>query len=249
MQHRQQSKIRLSQRIRVLAYAVRQGESVADIGTDQGYVPYLLLRDGISPFVILADISEDSLEKARDTFRMHPGHRDKAVFRVGDGLEAVAPGETDCVILAGLGGMTIQKILEEDPEKTRSFRHFILQPRNASGPLRAALYGLGYDIESEQLLCEGKFICEVFSAVRASEPRELPYPEDDVRWQYPETFLHCDRDAAERRLERALNSIRKELLSHQKSQSDSAARTAKLEVDRKYLSSLLARLTEMETSL
>lgn len=227
-----------------MAYAVRQGESVADIGTDHGYVPYLLLRDGISPFVILSDISSDSLDKARETFRQHPENLEKTDFRVGDGLQSIRPGEVDCVILAGLGGMTLRMILEEDAEKTRSFSHFVLQPRNASGPLRAALYGLGYDIENEQLIREGKFICEVFSAVRVTEPRPLPYPPDDVRWQYPETFLRCDRVLAVSRLERALNSVRKEFLSQQKNRSVSEERIRKLNRDRAYLKALLAKMYE-----
>ncbi len=246
MEQRQRSRIRFTNRMKALAYAVRQGESVADVGTDHGYVPYFLLRDGISPFVILADISADSLEKARETFRKHPADLEKADFRVGDGLEPLDAGEVSCVILAGLGGMTLQKILEEDPEKTRSFGHYILQPRNASGPLRAALYGLGYDIEKEQLVREGKFICEVFSAVRVAEPRALPYPADDVRWQYPETFLTCGKELAQRRLERALNSIQRELLSHEKNRAVSETRIRKLQEDRKYLASLLAKLEEKE---
>ena len=56
--------MRISKRLEALYEAVNPGESVADIGTDHGYVPILLLQNGISEKVILSDISTGSLAKA-----------------------------------------------------------------------------------------------------------------------------------------------------------------------------------------
>ena len=56
--------MRISKRLEALYEAVNPGESVADIGTDHGYVPILLLQNGISKKVILSDISTGSLAKA-----------------------------------------------------------------------------------------------------------------------------------------------------------------------------------------
>ena len=62
--------MRLSKRIYALADKVIGGDSIADIGTDHGYVPMLLMRQGKSPHVIMSDISEASLTKARETFKI-----------------------------------------------------------------------------------------------------------------------------------------------------------------------------------
>ena len=61
--------MRISKRLEALYEAVNPGESVADIGTDHGYVPILLLQNGISEKVILSDISTGSLAKAEENFR------------------------------------------------------------------------------------------------------------------------------------------------------------------------------------
>ena len=101
--------MRLSKRIYALADSVNQGDSVADIGTDHGYVPMLLMRDGKSPRVIMSDISEGSLAKARETFKLAKlmDKVDASDFRIGDGLETVRKGEVDEIIIGGLGGHTI----------------------------------------------------------------------------------------------------------------------------------------------
>ena len=81
--------MRLSRRIHALAGSVIKGHTAADIGTDHGYVPMLLIRDGVSPRVIMSDISEGSLAKARETFTQC-GLMDKVSeddFRTGDGLD------------------------------------------------------------------------------------------------------------------------------------------------------------------
>ena len=82
--------MRLSKRIYAIAQQVNTGESAADIGTDHGYVPMLLMKNGVSPAVIMSDISEGSLAKAVQTFRMR--HRMFLILlQSGDGLETIEP--------------------------------------------------------------------------------------------------------------------------------------------------------------
>ena len=54
--------MKLSDRLDVINKAIREGETVADIGTDHCFVPIKLVETGKSPYVILADISNDSLK-------------------------------------------------------------------------------------------------------------------------------------------------------------------------------------------
>lgn len=238
--------MKLSKRIMALYDAVNPGESVADIGTDHGYVPLLLKRDGISPKVIMSDISSGSLSKAINNFALVDICIDESCFRVGDGLTTIENGEVDDIIIAGLGGMTIIDILSEDLEKTRSFRKFILQPRNSSGELRCYLYSIGYDIVRENLTSEGKFICEDISAVRSDECYERipPYEASDIRWSYPEAFVEIDTELLENRLKWKFQSILDEISSLKKSTSDMSERIAVLESDYKYLENLLRRNRE-----
>ena len=202
--------MRLSKRIYALADNVIAGDSVADIGTDHGYVPMLLLKQGISPRVIMSDISEGSLAKAKETFaacRLEERVSDSD-FRVGDGLQTIGYGEVDELIIAGLGGHTIKSILADDEAKSKSFGRLILQPRKHSGTLRYYLYTHGWDIESEKLAEEGKFACEIITAVPAeTKDRTAPYPEDDIRWKYPEEIVAADPGLALNRIRWKISSL------------------------------------------
>jgi tRNA (adenine22-N1)-methyltransferase len=139
------------------------GERVADIGADHALLPIALFERDITRALILSDIRPGPLEKARAGIaRRLPGE----VFdiRLGGGLAPLAKGEVDTVVIAGMGGRLIADILSADPEKARSFKRYILQPRNAADRLRIRLAELGFVIGDEVLATEGRFICEIICA-------------------------------------------------------------------------------------
>lgn len=237
--------MRLSRRIYALCEPVSKGETVADIGTDHGYVPMLLVKNNISPYAIMSDISADSLSKAVDTFSQVGLETTPDQFRVGDGLDGIGFGEVDDIIIAGLGGLTINTILDADEEKTKSFKKLIMQPRKHSGNLRYYLYTHGYEITSEILIPEGKFICEIIVACPTSlESRETDIAEEDIRWKYPEAFTYVDTEYLRKRLDWKLSSIDLELSNLSKSQKDNSELEARLRSDKEYLTDLMQRNIE-----
>lgn len=233
--------MRLSKRIYALADKVIDGDSIADIGTDHGYVPMLLIRQGKSPHVIMSDISEGSLAKARETFaacRLEDSVSESD-FRVGDGLQTVETGEVDEIIIAGLGGHTISNIIADDEAKSRSFKRLILQPRKHSGSLRYYLFTHGWDIESESLAEEGKFACEIITAVPSGETgREAPYPEDDIRWKYPEDIAEADPELALNRICWKLSSLEEQAANLSHGAEEHREILEKIREDHIYLSKL-----------
>ncbi len=232
--------MRFTKRIYALCDQVSQGETVADIGTDHGYVPMLCVRNGVSPYAIMSDISSGSLSKAVETFNLVGIDADSSYFRVADGLDAIEPGEVDDIIIAGLGGITITEILDADIDKTRSFKKIIMQPRKHSGNLRYYLYTRGFDIISEVLVPEGKFICEVITAVPSDiNSRTTDIDESDIRWKYPSSFEEVDYDNLKKRLDWKFNSIDTEIENLCKSKSDNSALIERLNADRVYLEKLL----------
>ena len=233
--------MRLSKRIYALADKVIDGDSIADIGTDHGYVPMLLLKQGRSPRAVMSDISEGSLSKARETFALCglEDRVDDSDFRTGDGLRTIGRSEVDEIIIAGLGGHTIRGILADDEEKSKSFKRLILQPRKHSGTLRYYLYTHGWDIESESLAEEGKFACEIITAVPSGEPyRNAPYPEDDIRWKYPKEMASADPELALKRIRWKLSSLEEQEASLIRSSSEHDEILRKIREDHSYLSEL-----------
>ena len=55
----------LSKRLHAVAGLVTEGASVADIGTDHGYIPIYLIQEGIASKVIALDVKKGPLERAR----------------------------------------------------------------------------------------------------------------------------------------------------------------------------------------
>lgn len=232
---------RLSKRIYRIAEKVSPGETVADIGTDHGYVPMLLVKGGISPRAIMSDISEGSLAKARETFSIAGLNADDDDFRVGDGLDTILPSEVDDIIIAGLGGHTIVDILDADISKTRSYKKLIFQPRKHSGTLRFYLYTNGWDIVDEDLSPEGKFVCEIITAVPSEHMERIPpYEENDIRWKYPEAIVNADRDLAVKRIGWKISSIEEQISNLQSSAADHTEKISRLNNDLTYLKYIIA---------
>jgi tRNA A22 N-methylase len=158
--------LRLNDRLEAICSCVPAGGVVADIGSDHGFLPIALYERGISAAVIVSDAKTGPLDKARENIsRLAPGAAFD--FRLGDGREVLRHGEADIVIIAGMGGLLIQRLISADLDKSLSVNKFVLQPRNAPGALRRWLCGNGFRIVGERLAREGRFICEIMAAVPA----------------------------------------------------------------------------------
>ena len=119
----------LSKRLKAVAGLVTEGASVADIGTDHGYVPIWLIQSGRAEKVIAMDVNEGPLERARGHIRSK--RLENVIFtRKSDGLQALHVGEADTMIAAGMGGGLVIRILENSPEITADLKEFILQPQS-----------------------------------------------------------------------------------------------------------------------
>ena len=122
----------ISKRLKLIANLVTIGNRVADIGTDHGYVPIYLLQNNISPSAIAADISEPSLKKAKENIE-NAKLSDRITCVLSDGLTNIEMNKADTLIIAGMGGILIDKILRSDINKALSFDEIILAPHRDVG--------------------------------------------------------------------------------------------------------------------
>ena len=167
--------IKLSDRLQKIADFIEPGESVADIGTDHGFLPIALWERGKCPHVILGDINAGPLEKARANIQKH--YPDKTFdVRIGSGIQTVLPAEVDVIVIAGMGGLLIAEILGDDLKKSKSFKKLILQPRNAQDKLRLWLVENGFDFADETLVRERKYLCEIILVVPVKPGLETKAP-------------------------------------------------------------------------
>lgn len=164
-------KLPISKRLLCCASMVQSGSRVADIGTDHGYLGIYLLQSGAARHVIACDLRKDPLENARRNAKLF-GVDGEMELRLSDGLEKILPDEVDTVVMAGMGGDLIQKILSQCPWRKREGLQFILQPQSAGNVLRRWLCEDGFEIQREEPVQDGHFLYTVMD-IRQGEPAPL----------------------------------------------------------------------------
>lgn len=166
----------LSKRLKAVAGLVTEGASVADIGTDHGYVPIWLIQSGRVAKVIAMDVNEGPLERARGHIRSK--RLENVIFtRKSDGLQALHVGEADTMIAAGMGGGLVIRILEDSPEITADLKEFILQPQSEIHKVREYLNRHGYrSVEEDMVEEDGKY----YPMMKLVHGEEAPYSQEEL---------------------------------------------------------------------
>lgn len=173
----------LSERMLRVAALVTKGNRTADVGCDHAYTSIYLVQEGIAPSVIAMDVRKGPLERgAENVRRFHM--EDKIVLRLSDGLAALCPGEADTVLLAGMGGLLMQRILSEYPETLETVQELVLQPQSEVPGVRRFLHERGFCITAEDLLFEdGKY----YTVLKAEQGAQAAW--DAVEYCYGRYLL------------------------------------------------------------
>lgn len=149
--------MQISKRLEAISEMVTSGFRIADIGTDHAYIPIYLARAGKIPHAIAMDVNKGPLQKARENIGQY-GLDDMIETRLSDGLCKLKPGETDSIIIAGMGGPLTIRILTEGADRLSGCRELILQPQSEIKLVRAFLEREGWQIVREEMICEdGKY--------------------------------------------------------------------------------------------
>lgn len=149
--------MQLSKRLTAIAHMVTKGSRLADVGCDHGYIPIALVMEGHIPSAIAMDVNEGPLNRARQNI-VEFAAAQYIETRLSDGVAALRPGEADSLIIAGMGGNLMIRILEDGKEVLRETKELILQPQSEIPGVRRYLQENGYAIVAEDMVSEdGKF--------------------------------------------------------------------------------------------
>lgn len=165
----------------VVGMVTPQTGTVADVGCDHAYVSIALVKRELCRRVIAMDVRTGPLQIARDNI-LNYGESERILLRQSDGLTGLAPGEADSVILAGMGGLLITRILKDGMEILTGEQApaLILQPQSDIREVRLFLYQNGYHIIREQMVFEDGKYYTVMLAERKTEVREASYTEIEL---------------------------------------------------------------------
>lgn len=158
----------LTPRLKIIADSIKGYDTVADIGSDHAYLPIYLVKNGQIKSAIATDINKGPVEISKKRLKGHKVEGSVSVRR-GNGLEAIAPGETEVIVIAGMGGILISDILDKDKGVAESAKLLILQPMRDSDRVRKWLLRHGFEISDEELVKEQDKIYEVIWAKPGAE--------------------------------------------------------------------------------
>ncbi len=152
----------LDNRLKMCADMISGKGIVCDVGTDHALLAAYLITNGKCDKVIASDINEGPLESAGKTVEKY-GISGKVELVLSDGLKNVNGEGVSDIVIAGMGGETIVKILSECQFDLNGIR-LILQPMTKAEILRKWLADYGYKIVSENGVSEGEKLYTVITA-------------------------------------------------------------------------------------
>ena len=195
----------LSVRLQAVADMVTEGTKVADVGTDHAYIPIYLVEHDKNPSAIAMDINRGRLKKAEENISSH-NLENKIETRLSDGLKQLHLGEADSVVIAGMGGGLVVKIMEEGTLHKKYVKEWILQPQSEISKVRQYLNENGYCIVEENMVIdEGKF----YPMMRVTEGTIEEYTQEELC--YGKCLLKEKNPILKKFLEKEID-IKKEIL-------------------------------------
>lgn len=164
----------ISRRLQTVADLISY-TTVADIGTDHGYLPLYLWQQGRLRFGLACDVNRGPLQRGAENIARVGAPIET---RLGSGLAPIQVGEVETAVLAGMGGMLMCRLLLDEAEKTKSLRQLVLQPQRDIAQVRKTVQELGFAIEKEVMLWEDGHFYTAFSAVPGSQS----WNERELNW-------------------------------------------------------------------
>jgi len=166
------NEIKLSKRLQQIAEIISKGAYFVDVGSDHAYLPcYVCLLDPTAK-AIAGEVREGPYKRALETINNYQLH-DQIQVRLGNGLDVIDEKVND-VVIAGMGGSLISKIISNGKKKLSKIDRFIVQPNNHANYVRETLRKYQFTLSKEFILEENNHIYEILVADRFSpNPYEI----------------------------------------------------------------------------
>lgn len=185
----------LSNRLKAISDCVKNDAVIADIGTDHGYIPIYLAKEGRIKYALACDVNKGPLHKAKSNIN-HYGVEDVVETRLSDGLEKLKKNEVDTVIIAGMGGLLIEKIMDKGRDVLATIDELIVSPHSDVDIVRRKLHILGYKILEEKLIQdEGKY----YTIIHAAHGVDKKY--DTIHYKYGKLLIESQSPLLKNMLE------------------------------------------------
>ncbi len=198
----------MGERVSKICAALERCAVFADVGCDHGFMTRYMFRRKLCERAYITDISEGSVRKAARLLEREIA-AGKCFPVVADGLDGI-PERCDLVLIAGMGGEEIIKILRRSGLPQR----FVLQPMKNSEKVRQYLLEQGAMLDLDYTFSEGE---KFYDLIRGSgqggdsySPREIAYGRDNLNGKYPAEFLRKTEQEREKIMIRLTADMKEE---------------------------------------
>lgn len=144
----------LSIRLNEVKNMVEPCQVAADIGCDHGYVSMTLINEGKASHVIACDVNKGPLEAASSNIKA-ANLSEKIETRLADGLHKLSKEDNvNAIIIAGMGGRLMERILTEGSAIVEGASQLVLQPQSELFLVRKWIRNNGFVIRNEKALID-----------------------------------------------------------------------------------------------
>lgn len=130
-----------------------------DVGADHGKLIISLLENNKISKGVAVENKKGPFDRLNKAI-IESGHQDLILVQFADGISKL-PSDVNTVIIAGMGGFSILKILEKDISKLPNVQSIIVDAHNSIDIVRRGIVKLGYRIVMEKVIFEDDIYYEI----------------------------------------------------------------------------------------
>ena len=175
-------------RLQTILSMLSDGCRLADVGCDHAYIPIEAIKSGKASFAYASDIRRGPLQRAKQNIEA-AGLSDRAVLRLADGLDGAEEFSPDTVVIAGMGGELIARIINDADFVKNGRVTLILQPMTSAAELRSYLLDSGFSIAEERLAAEDRHVYQILRCVYGGEKQTYSQAELQIGKGHTDTDL------------------------------------------------------------
>lgn len=207
----------LSKRLQQVLHMIPQCHTVADVGTDHGYLAVACIEEQVAIQVIAIDVNQGPLESAKGLVKERK-LEEYIECRLGDGLAVTKEGEVDCAVICGMGGELMQHIITVGPELLHTY---VLQPQSHRRELKQFLVDQGYGIVKEECLLEGDQYYDMWLVQRGATSVYNALPKESMLWEYGALLYQEQSEVWTQNIQRRIKTLQS-ILEHMRDTAKSS---------------------------
>lgn len=142
----------LGPRLDTVFNLIKPNSRVCDVGSDRGHLALNYLASNYGPFIQVVENKKGPFSILQNSLKDYDQDK-RLLVSYADGLSKVDP-QVDTVVISGMGGETIYKIIEAAQKQFEGVQNLILSPHTKYHLARQIAYKKGFKLSEEHFVSE-----------------------------------------------------------------------------------------------